>query len=595
MVIHSLTPSSLQSDPVIIGAMTDLQVWEYYPHWHGPVGAAASDESTNRLYVCQPESGPGGAAIFFNRYAAPELGDKFHWELVDLAGNEASAAWEFTSDQNSPFGDDTWFLGGTAPEQREFVLRTWFDCDGNGQYASNEPHRLIDIQVVDVVDLTLSNVLTGVALTSTDRDAAPTNSNTLYLMEATNATATMTINAAWAPANVPSGKFRWAILNLDDTPASEWTSQQGVYGATASAVTWTEVGTAPVRQFKIRTWFDCDQDGNYSSAEPARIAYVTVLKVELEPITIEGGLPPDNSCGIETNRSSEYAVNVDPAVLPDANVIWSKVSGDVEFVGGNNKGRTVTVKGNTTGDFKIEVDINGALSPKPSIKGKVLDKKTVNVFVHIVRKDDGTSAATTEATFSTLLAEANKFYEQVAIEFKQAGSVTYIDKTDWLEVETTADGWAEYKQLQSTNKNTGGIEIYCIDDLVGANGANFSPSTAEAGLTIGDNANSRTLAHELGHACGLADSYVSKGGTSLPDDKVKESWLPDDWSGGSGTGYYNRDLKQKDLIQRLIMYGVGNSTKADFALGKVHGVDRDGNATLIKVGLSDMNRQPQHW
>ncbi|MFA5203678.1 MAG: hypothetical protein WC708_04655 [Lentisphaeria bacterium] len=280
--------------------------------------------------------------------------------------------------------------------------------------------------------------------------------------------------------------------------------------------------------------------------------------------------------------------------IPNENIIWSKVSGEVEFVGGNNMGRNVVVKGNSTGAFKLEVDVGGVLNPKPYIKGMVLEKKMVDVHVYIVRKDDGTSPATTETAFSTLLSEANNFYAQVAIEFRQVGGVTYIDKTDWLDVETTADNWAEYKQLQSSHDGTGGLEIYCIDDLIGANGANYSPGTTEAGLTIDDDANSRTLAHELGHACGLADIYLSKDGTSLPDDLVKETWLPDDWSGGSATGYYSPDLKQKDLVQRLIMYGVGNSTKADFALGKVHGVDRNGAATLIKVGLSDMNRQPQH-
>jgi len=298
-----------------------------------------------------------------------------------------------------------------------------------------------------------------------------------------------------------------------------------------------------------------------------------------------------------------YAVKVDPASVPDEDITWSADVGNVEFIGGDNKGRTVVVRGKTLGDFKLEIDIQGALSPKPFIKGRVLEKKTVNVYLHIVRDNSGENPAMTIEHFSNLLSGANRIFEQAAIEFALAGSVRYIDNDEFLNVDKAwylIDGmlFSAVAQLQSTTNGTGGLEIYCVVDIF-PNCAGISMKNGEAsdGITIDHDTNSAGLAHELGHALGLKDVYVMRTGNIIPANMlVQQEHMRDDWSGGSGTGYYNSKLTHRTLLQRLIMYGTLVSTTADFPLGRVYGLDEIGELSDIRVGIDDMgDRQPTHW
>ena len=55
------------------------------------------------------------------------------------------------------------------------------------------------------------------------------------------------------------------------------------------------------------------------------------------------------------------------------------------------------------------------------------------------------------------------------------------------------------------------------------------------------------------------------GNTLISDDLVG----PDNWSGGTGTGYYPSGLKHADLVKRLLMYEFVTETQADIPLGNV--------------------------
>lgn len=313
----------------------------------------------------------------------------------------------------------------------------------------------------------------------------------------------------------------------------------------------------------------------------------TILSVELEPVTIEGGTPPDNACGIEKGQSSDYKIKVEPAGIPDADIVWSKVSGNISFVGGNS-GRTVTIKGDDLGVAKAKVDISGFSGTDPTIEMEVLEKKTVDVYVCIIREDGGGNPATDAARVTSLLADVNKLYEQVAMEFVQKGAILTHDKTDWL----IADS-AERTAIRNIQTGTGGIELYFVDQLVGG----ATAANAGGGIVIGDGGDFRTLAHEIGHACDRRDIYPSNGGFAV-SGAVSETREPKDWNSGPGPQYYDTSLDQENLIYRLLMYGTYSTTKADIPRGSIYGVWKPLGGVYQKsqapVGLDGMDRTPTH-
>jgi hypothetical protein len=328
------------------------------------------------------------------------------------------------------------------------------------------------------------------------------------------------------------------------------------------------------------------------------IVSLTVARVELEPITIRpangGTFPLYNPCGIETGKTAKYEIAVEPASIPDDWIEWKKAGGSIT-VEGTAKGRLVTIKGDAAGTAKAEVEIKGNLGPKPAIDIEVLDAKKAKVFAYIVRKDDGTEPAWTEAEVDAFLGQVNQVYAQVAMTFERQGAVSFVDKTDWLDIAAASD-YAEMGLLGATHSHTGGLEMYFVKSIEDANGLNWSPAAAGAGCLVAKHGNFRTAAHELGHACGLDDIYIQKGAVRCDDSIVQPAWLPGDWNNGTGAQYYAGTLQLRDLIQRLLMYGVGNNFKADIAHGTVMGLDVNAAWAQVPVGFQNLTREnPQHW
>jgi len=113
------------------------------------------------------------------------------------------------------------------------------------------------------------------------------------------------------------------------------------------------------------------------------------------------------------------------------------------------------------------------------------------------------------------------------------------------------------------------------------------------GIAIAENAKPNTLAHEIGHACGLDDIFLDDVGYELVSEALLGSA---NWSGGTGTGYYPSGLLHRNLIQRLLMYGYQDGTEADIPLADLNEPRMTiGTARYrIPVGLEIMNRTPWH-
>ena len=114
-------------------------------------------------------------------------------------------------------------------------------------------------------------------------------------------------------------------------------------------------------------------------------------------------------------------------------------------------------------------------------------------------------------------------------------------------------------------------------------------------IAVATNAPLCTLAHEIGHACGL-DDIAHRGLANLVSPALL-GW--DNWSGGGGgTGYYPGDLKHYQLVERLLMFQ-SIDTRGDIPLGDVVGCDPDDENIPpqmgpMPVGLNSMNREPRH-
>ena len=351
---------------------------------------------------------------------------------------------------------------------------------------------------------------------------------------------------------------------------------------------------------------------NLTAADDNSFLAIKVLGFELEPITVEDGTPPQNSCGIAKGEKSKYVIKVAPASIPDKDISWSAVNigsgigyGSISFPDGN-KGRSVNIKGDELGLAKAKVTIAQDCNHlnKPTIEMEVLEKVQVKVSVYVTFNDIDGKPARSKPEILELIAEVNKIYAQLAVEFVlEEKDIHFPISSEYFNLKSEA----KYKEMQSIGFNTEGVEIYFVHSfapwrLDTTIGLNFGdPGTNKsAGLTISRQADAVTLAHEIGHCGRLEDIYDHIKDQQLPNDLVKAAWEPRDWNSGPDPAYYERTLMQSNLIKRLLMYGydqLDNGT--DIANGQVWGIDIDGNpARLIPVGKENfmpMTRKPYHW
>ena len=214
--------------------------------------------------------------------------------------------------------------------------------------------------------------------------------------------------------------------------------------------------------------------------------------------------------------------------------------------------------------------------------------------------------AETESNIAFALERANAIYGQVGMAFVTNEPPVYFTNDDYFVLEQSIfppyDSWPDLTDLISHTNGTGGLEVYFVNEIQGLPCGLCAASGG--GIAIERNAPLNTMAHEIGHACGLRDIYTDYGGTNVGSALVREAWEPQDWSGGIGPEFYNRTLSQEILIRRLLMHGTVLASMAtlDIPTGEVSGVKRNENGTnyvigLTKVGFDNngypMNRTPK--
>jgi hypothetical protein len=331
----------------------------------------------------------------------------------------------------------------------------------------------------------------------------------------------------------------------------------------------------------------------------------------LEPITLDGGIPPYNTSGLELGTQRTFRLRFAAfSSVADSAITWTATPG-VSFVGGNNVGKTVVVQGDAPGISTLEVTIAEFGGPKPTVTTEVFSPTTVKLSPYVVRNDSGGSPAISAARIASLIAYANAVFKQAGIAFTMA-PIDNIDTGSYLDISAgpVMNGENQYNegiQLTSLKYGTGGLEIYFVNTIEGAAGLAISggPNPNASGIILSSlSLTDKAFAHELGHACGWPDIYVTRKkangdvDSELPTDRVKQAWLPDDWNSGPDARYYD-NIRQRDLVARLLMHGHGDAM-GDGAIaiprGAVYGLPRSLGADPVKlnVGLKTMIRSPVH-
>lgn len=164
-----------------------------------------------------------------------------------------------------------------------------------------------------------------------------------------------------------------------------------------------------------------------------------------------------------------------------------------------------------------------------------------NIFVHILRNDDGSNAAMSDATLQTNLNRMAAFFRPHDICFTFVGR-DFIDNTTW----NTNYTIGLINDLHAVNPHSDAIDIYVHANNFDNSGGNAydipSPKVSVAAPS------SFNFEHEIGHALGLLHTFASANGNDeCPDgsncnsagDLVcdTEADFPDSQDFGSGCSY----------------------------------------------------------
>ncbi|MDD4440725.1 MAG: hypothetical protein PHX41_02400 [Kiritimatiellae bacterium] len=328
----------------------------------------------------------------------------------------------------------------------------------------------------------------------------------------------------------------------------------------------------------------------HANSEAVDKAKFTVVRIVLEPI--HALAPNINPSGMARGTTATYKIDaVQPEVLQSA-IGWEVKSGPVSISGNPNQLQVLVSAGTSDGEFCLNVNVDTTVEglstydlPPPFIKGCVLEKLYIPVCFFLIANDDGSGCNPKPS-----LTFANMLFQQAGVEF--------------FEVQTTIVCEDFYQNFYPTflvipfwnAVPVFGVKVFCINKFTNIFGVE---DTETRGVTIysmqGDGVVLRNcaqrdhvFAHELGHACGLADIYPVFG----PLREIKRHLIPQDCSGLYEKGYYSSSVDMDSLIQRLLMNGYNDPSCKDISYGPVFGKGKNGSSALQNTGVSGMNRQP---
>ena len=336
----------------------------------------------------------------------------------------------------------------------------------------------------------------------------------------------------------------------------------------------------------------------------------TIIEPTVEPITDESWSIADfagdgrlhsylyNPCGIAVGNTAMFKVDVLPEDYPDSKIVWTadNCEGAVRFVGSNvNTGRVVTVEGKSEGDVFLVVKFGDAEAPQPAFFAKVVQPRTVRLHAWII--GDGASWARRPEDVRNLVAVANDIYSQVGVNVELVEPIVLTNITAAYNVtyDEPGPGKLTKEQLVALNAGTGMLECYFINCFI--DDLQILGMNCESGMVMTASADGRTLAHEIGHAFGLEDIYVSNVASTnelvtlkavSSSERPRYLFMESDWNlgceghGEGGCRFYGKATMHEDLLDRMLMNGMRHGHLGggrDITMGNVHGVWYTGNGT----------------
>jgi hypothetical protein len=294
-----------------------------------------------------------------------------------------------------------------------------------------------------------------------------------------------------------------------------------------------------------------------------------------------------------------------------SDIVWHASSSSVFMQ--QNTGLLAIASPAAEGTYSLIVDIADFEGPKPKIEFEAVEQTTTSVRAYILGYDN--DFRTTPQQVTNLIAGVNRIYEQAGMRFVLETVVSTNVPASWVNVKLRSDdaGALQCNAICNIAQNTGGLELYFVNSfdlpITGIN--NHNEQDDISGIILLPTVSAVTLAHEIGHSCGLVDIYVTDiihehhYTAPLPpvSGSISHSRLPNDWGCTSPeVHYYYLIVDQPMLIRSLLMYGHTDVSKGDIPSGDVYGIwyidPPDGDSAVAARATVSFNqyttRNPVH-
>ena len=323
--------------------------------------------------------------------------------------------------------------------------------------------------------------------------------------------------------------------------------------------------------------------------------WFTFVKRVAEPITTERTSSGQvcNPCCAIIGESTPLKVSVYPNSFPDYKIKWKVVSGDGAFSDDTGREATFVASGAENADTVVQVDFGDCPGNAPQFTLHTTTMKEVLVYPCVISRI-GRPPPVDTSEISDMIEDVNVIYRQVVRHFSLGAPPMNIvdDALSMYGLVNDNMFWQILDIMPSTNR----LEVYFIDGT-GNDNEPVGSACRSSGVVIRKSAGAETLGHEIGHFFGLDDIYCLVGkneGTVCPKlrENVKWDWAFQDWNNGSGSSFYALELKQYELIQRLLMYGLESRSKCDIPEGPVYGKPDEGELTDVFVGRTGFTVEP---